>query len=100
MAVEMDGMRNGRVVLNEPEGPHVGVGNRDNIRVGRHTPYIAVLDILKGGVVPVDLHRYAIDRPEDFGNGVVDLDVGVEGRGRRGSEGGHGRRLGHDGAVG
>ena len=78
MAVEMHGVGNGRVVLDEPERPYVCCRNRDDVRVAWHRPDVAILDVLERGVVPVDLHGRVVHRPEHASDGVVDIDLGIE----------------------
>ena len=66
MAVQMDGMRNrwrdGGHSLDDPEGPGIGFGKRDEVHV-RRVGGIARLNVLKGRLVPIHCYGGEVEVP-------------------------------------
>ena len=86
--------------MDEPERPDIPRRDGQDVGVGGEGGGVAVFDVFKGGVIPVHFHGGAVDRPEDTGDGVVDLYVCVERVAGSRRKGGDGRGARHDGRVG
>lgn len=98
VAVEVDGMGQGEVVLDDPKDPLVGLGDVDE--VCRSRPGAVVLeDVLEDGVVPLDVDGGVLDTPlKHLAPAVVgELQGDGEGSDRGAGKGGGGHGAGEDG---
>ena len=88
----MDGMRERKVVLQNPENPGVGGGSLDEVDGGGEG-VVAFEDVLEYGVVPLDDDGGVSDAP------LEDLALGLGGSVEGDGEGGRGKEGRGDGAL-